>query len=492
MSRRARTIGLLIAILAGVPSAARALEEPHSQVRIVRHTEVIFKRPLSLHRLKPALRDAGQPVVAFQHLGPTTGGFLPGGLGLVESIRAYKSSFSRHHGEGASPQVIRVVLDGEVASLGLEDLIVVKRLVPAPLTSTQGPDQHRGMGESLRPHEGVGPVASSSAKSQAQLGRGKHEEGLSWDPDRGRWLVDAPVSGSSAMSSLSKPASWMPDSGSIHGESLAPPMVDPNPDLLGPLFLDRHIQQTVRWDSQSSIDAFGPNDNYEHNLTLFNEEGSDSSRPACWPNENDDFWANREAIHWETTFPAASAPYFESATVLDKCKEMDLTTGLWNPGSLSPATDYTIDIYATSDPQVSESQFRQRAEKLPNDCPSDVENDYIYEFCVGLPGYGVGTEEYESLIPKAAGCVLPGTHSWTAGEPKGCHDLRASLSSSGVQGNSDSYNPVTSANGRFIAFGSSATNLVAGDTRRSARSWSAPRPSRSWWTRRNPRRPPRP
>jgi Tol biopolymer transport system component len=41
---------------------------------------------------------------------------------------------------------------------------------------------------------------------------------------------------------------------------------------------------------------------------------------------------------------------------------------------------------------------------------------------------------------------------------------RVSISSSGAQANDDSSSPVISANGRFVAFGSSATNLVGGDT----------------------------
>ena len=39
-----------------------------------------------------------------------------------------------------------------------------------------------------------------------------------------------------------------------------------------------------------------------------------------------------------------------------------------------------------------------------------------------------------------------------------------SVSSSGVQGNSDSYRPSISANGRYVGFDSDATNLVPNDT----------------------------
>ena len=43
---------------------------------------------------------------------------------------------------------------------------------------------------------------------------------------------------------------------------------------------------------------------------------------------------------------------------------------------------------------------------------------------------------------------------------------RVSVSSGGVQGDSDSFAPAISANGRFVAFYSGATNLVLGDTNR--------------------------
>ena len=42
--------------------------------------------------------------------------------------------------------------------------------------------------------------------------------------------------------------------------------------------------------------------------------------------------------------------------------------------------------------------------------------------------------------------------------------VRVSVDSAGVQGNSSSFDPSLSANGRWVAFQSFATNLVAGDT----------------------------
>ena len=46
---------------------------------------------------------------------------------------------------------------------------------------------------------------------------------------------------------------------------------------------------------------------------------------------------------------------------------------------------------------------------------------------------------------------------------------RVSVGPGGVQGNGDSFGPAISADGRFVAFDSDATNLVPGDTNDAAR-----------------------
>ena len=52
------------------------------------------------------------------------------------------------------------------------------------------------------------------------------------------------------------------------------------------------------------------------------------------------------------------------------------------------------------------------------------------------------------------------------GAPAGCipGTTRVSVSTEGVEGNNDSHDASISADGRFVAFTSDATNLVAGDT----------------------------
>src|SRR4051794_2675007 len=65
-----------------------------------------------------------------------------------------------------------------------------------------------------------------------------------------------------------------------------------------------------------------------------------------------------------------------------------------------------------------------------------------------------------SLVAAGLAVLLAGTApAWATGETK-----RVSVGTGRVQGNAASFLASLSANGRFVVFGSSATNLVAGDT----------------------------
>jgi hypothetical protein len=57
----------------------------------------------------------------------------------------------------------------------------------------------------------------------------------------------------------------------------------------------------------------------------------------------------------------------------------------------------------------------------------------------------------------ALGSAMPA--AWAHGTTE-----RVSVSSGGAQGDSDSFGPAISADGRFVTFDSFATNLVPGDT----------------------------
>jgi len=98
---------------------------------------------------------------------------------------------------------------------------------------------------------------------------------------------------------------------------------------------------------------------------------------------------------------------------------------------------------------------------------------------VSIDSLGVeanGTSEYPSITDDGRFVVF---HSYAtnlvSGDTNGCVDVfvrdrsggtteRVSLSSTGAQGDGDSYFATISADGRFVAFASSATNLVSGDS----------------------------
>ena len=83
---------------------------------------------------------------------------------------------------------------------------------------------------------------------------------------------------------------------------------------------------------------------------------------------------------------------------------------------------------------------------------------------------------YVAFTSRASNLVSGDTNYDCAG-PSNCHDIfvhdrqtgitqRVSVASDGSQGNLDSYVPSISADGRYVAFGSDASNLVFGDTNR--------------------------
>ncbi len=61
----------------------------------------------------------------------------------------------------------------------------------------------------------------------------------------------------------------------------------------------------------------------------------------------------------------------------------------------------------------------------------------------------------------AGGCAAPGE---TLEVPGLLPIARVSVDGSGIQGDNNSFNPSISADGRYVAFDSYATNLVLGDT----------------------------
>ncbi len=121
--------------------------------------------------------------------------------------------------------------------------------------------------------------------------------------------------------------------------------------------------------------------------------------------------------------------------------------------------------------------FVNNADNCPlaaNDDQADADGDGIGDVCDGNPNDGPagdldgdGTANDADNCPLIASADLADADGDGVGDP--CDENigttgRVSLDSAGLEGNEDSTQPSLSADGRFVAFRSSASNLVPGDT----------------------------
>ncbi len=89
-----------------------------------------------------------------------------------------------------------------------------------------------------------------------------------------------------------------------------------------------------------------------------------------------------------------------------------------------------------------------------------VSRDYSYTPSVSADGrYVAFSSAASNLVPGDTGVAHIFVHDRLTGET-----TRVSVDSAGGEGNADSLNPSLSANGRFVIFSSLASNLVPGDT----------------------------
>jgi Tol biopolymer transport system component len=126
---------------------------------------------------------------------------------------------------------------------------------------------------------------------------------------------------------------------------------------------------------------------------------------------------------------------------------------------LRPSRDLLLAfVLAAASAARTPAQVTQRVSVASGGTPADRDS---YDAAVSADGRFVAFESWATnLVPGDSNAVrdvfvrdrLTGTTE------------RVSVSSSGVQGNFDSYGPAISADGRFVAFESDATNLVPGDT----------------------------
>lgn len=365
-----------------------------------------FERALPPRRVANIVKRFGLEVDYLMHSWPQAGAYFPGARSIRDEMRLYARMFSSRHPGWAAPRITGARFIGKLSQRSLTALGVWKvRSIPSTSNASVLPSGRVVTG-SLDP---------SSTDQRATL-------------------------------SIGKSKAWAPDYGAIEGS-----------DLPGDL---RAIDSSLVWENQSDIAAFGENA-YEHDLKLHNPNNAASVRPFCVPFQDDDFWATRTGWMTETTFPSDTEPYWD-ITDGDSCQEMDLTAGIFEAANLIPG-EYHISITTTGADHIDESVFSLRAESLPVDCPEFAKQPD----CVDL----LQRAERQVLINQNEGRRLPGVHEWASdsgNRPCGAKRSiqRLSLSSAGVEGNAASgstWESSTSQDGRYTAFGSEATNLVAGD-----------------------------
>jgi hypothetical protein len=204
--------------------------------------------------------------------------------------------------------------------------------------------------------------------------------------------AEQPMPASDAATSAGSSADWAPLYGGLF-----------TTDIGGDL--PRQFQQSLLWENQDSIYAFGA-DAYEHDLKLFNRDNPGFlEHPACF-GWQDNFWAQREGVYWSTTFPAETSPYFDDYDQSDSCETQDFTVGMLYPQFLQPQVQYSVTIDAKAG-EEDRSSYALNAQKLSIICDSAA--------CVNLPGPLGHPGEGQVLIGETVGSA-PECRNWHKGE----------------------------------------------------------------------------
>ncbi|HWM35989.1 MAG TPA: hypothetical protein VNS49_02575, partial [Streptomyces sp.] len=210
---------------------------------------------------------------------------------------------------------------------------------------------------------------------------------------------------------LKKKYAWSPIQGQAQAwDTELPPESD----------FPRKFRHNLLWFSQEDINDFGDDYGYEHNMSLYNEDISDWTRPYCNPFDSpySDFWAAWDegiignwkwnAVKWGGNVPGEAAPYWDWDDVTDSCQKLDFSIGIGYPMKLKPKVGYSVWIHAKRGDQSS-SPYDLGAQKLSNDC-NNLGMD-PGSSCMGLnfdrPGTGT-----EILVNKDRKWTVSGCANW--------------------------------------------------------------------------------
>ncbi|WP_156935113.1 hypothetical protein [Pseudonocardia spinosispora] len=327
-------------------------------------TVVEFSHPVRLDSLAATLADLNVTPTSFSHITKegTVGGGVSHGMPLSTVVKEYRESYHRVVDQ-SEPKIWRVSLLGAAPSVTArslrDDAASVTRSSPR-LTNSTFAVPTAPVTPNVNPSQGSPPAPPPPPADAPKV----------WSPENGRVVT--------------------------RNES-----ADPRTGRL--------IENTLTWANQASIDFFGPRA-YEHDFKLFNRENFSpeyagvGTRPVCVPGQGEDFWADRNMVFFDTSFPAEIKPYFDT-TALDGCGTRDFTVGIYHPKLLKPGVTYNIKVLPRSgvedkSPYTLTAQILQ---KLSDDCDNNT-------FCVGvIPG-----GDKQPLIGVTKG-VAPECRQWTKG-----------------------------------------------------------------------------
>lgn len=344
-TRRALLLAIALTIASGAATASSAMAD-----------QTVFEMvtPVPLDEVVSVLSSADLRVAEFRHSGLSEGGYALGNDTLSEAVAAYREEYAELH-DGAQPQISGLTLEGSVAAEALGPLATNIKAAHGVATTTEQPSSQ---------------TSTQDAPEAAP--------------------ADEPTVGITAAGKLWSPTFGTSSSANVSGSR------------------PRRVRQTMTWTSRASLDDFRrrflPDDAYEHDYKLFNNSnpGFPQKHPFCF-GSNANFWANRSGLTWDTNFPSAAKPYFDTDDS-DSCRTQDFTIGLYHPTNLSPNVRYLTTI-RTRAGNKSSSPYALTAQKLLKICD-------FSPFCVGtIPRTG----DSQPLVGVSRG-TAPGCRLWRKGE----------------------------------------------------------------------------
>ena len=263
---------------------------------------------------------------------------------------------------------------------------------------------------------------------------------------------------------------------------------DPAADFSG-----RHVAFTSFASNLVPGDTNGHNDVFVRDLFLGSTRRVSVSSAGAQANETSFSPAVSRTGRWvafssfATTLVAGDTNAFEDVFLHDLDTDQTTRISVSSLGVQALGASGRPAIAETTGPEAALVAFQSRAENLDATVPNGSSDIYVREVATGVTRIlskpvGAAAANGDSVNPSLSEggqwCVFTSSATNLTGslDNNGATDIFVrelaqnspitcvSISSTGELGNGDSFSPTISANGRFVAFASQASNLVPGDT----------------------------